>query len=129
MHDNQCPRRRRNQSEIDQLVREFRSSGLSQHEFAEKIGVHPLTVVRWIRTTSVDINHPPVGSPSRAVAPTSLPQFVAVEVRPSLLPRPPAVAAPCESPEIVAPNGWKLRVPLGIEFGWVGELLAQLPQC
>ena len=129
MHDNQCPRRRRNQSEIDQLVREFRSSGLSQHEFAQKIGVHPLTVVRWIRTTSVDINHPPVGSPSREVAPTSPPQFVAVELRPNLPPRPPAVAAPCDWPEIVAPNGWKLRVPLGVEFGWVGELLAQLPQC
>jgi transposase-like protein len=129
MHDNQCPRRWRNQSEIDQLVREFRSSGLSQHELAQKIGVHPLTVVRWIRTTSVDINHPPVGSPSREVAPTSPPQFVAVELRPSLPPRPPAVAAPCDWPEIVAPNGWKLRVPLGVEFGWVGELLAQLPQC
>ena len=128
MDDNQCPRRRRNQSEIDQLVQEFRSSGLSQHEFAQKIGVHPLTVVRWIRTTSVDINHPPVGSPSRAVAPAPT-QFVAVEVRPSLSPRPPAVAALCDWPEIVAPNGWMLRVPLGVEFGWVGELLAQLPQC
>ncbi len=128
MHDNQCPRRRRNQSEIDQLVQEFRSSGLSQHEFAQKIGVHPLTVDRWIRTTSVDINHPPVGSPSRAVAPAST-QFVAVELRPSFPPRPPAVAAPCDWPEIVAPNGWKLRVPLGAGFGWVGELLAQLPQC
>ena len=128
MHDNQCPRRRRKQSEIDQLVREFRSSGLSQHEFAQKIGVHPLTEVRWIWTTSVDINHPPVGSPSREVAPAST-QFVAVELRPSLSPRPPAVAAPSDWPEIVAPNGWKLRVPLGIEFGWVGELLAQLPQC
>jgi hypothetical protein len=129
MHDNQCPRRRRNQSEIDQLVREFRSSGLSQHEFAQKIGVHLLIVVRWIRTTSVDINHPPVGHPSREVAPTSPTQFVAVGLRPSLPPRPPAVAAPCDWPEIVAPNGWKLRVPLGVEFGWVGELLAQLPQC
>jgi len=35
----------------------------------------------------------------------------------------------CDWPEIVAPSGWKLRVPLGPEFGWVGELLAQLPQC
>jgi transposase-like protein len=129
MHDDQSPRRRRKQSEIDQLVQEFRSSGLSQHEFAQKIGVHPLTVVRWIRTTSVAINQPPVGSPSREVAPASPTQFVAVEVRPSLSPRPPAVAAPCDWPEIVAPNGWKLRVPLGVEFGWVGELLAQLPQC
>jgi hypothetical protein len=40
MHNDQTPRRRRNQSEIDQLVGEFRTSGLSQHEFAQKIGVH-----------------------------------------------------------------------------------------
>jgi hypothetical protein len=129
MQDNQCPRRRRNQSEIDRLVQEFRSSGLSQQEFAEKIGVHLVTVVRWMRTTSVDINQPAVGSSSREVAPTSPSNFVAVEVRPSLSPRAPAVAAPSDWPEIVAPNGWKLRVPLGGEFGWVGELLAQLPQC
>jgi len=69
MHDNLCPRRRRNQSEIDQLVQKFRTSGLSQHEFAQKIGVHQIAtmVVRWIRTTSVDINHSPVGSPSCVV--------------------------------------------------------------
>ena len=53
MHDIQSPRRRRHQPEIDQLVREFRDSGLNQREFAQKIGVHPLTVNRWIRTTPV----------------------------------------------------------------------------
>ena len=54
MHDIQSPRRRRNQTEIDQLIREFQDSGLNQREFAQKIGVHPLTVNRWIRTSSVD---------------------------------------------------------------------------
>ena len=65
MHDIQSPRRRRNQPEIDQLVREFRDSGLNQREFAQKIGVHPLTVNRWIRTTPVDgANSPyPCGEP------------------------------------------------------------------
>jgi hypothetical protein len=38
------------------MGREFRSSGLSQHEFAQKIRVHLVTEVRWIRTTSVEIN-------------------------------------------------------------------------
>jgi len=99
MHDDQTPRRRRKQSEIDQLVQEFRSSGPSQHEFARKIGVHPLTVVRWIRTTSVDINHPPVGSPSCEVAPTSPPQFVAVQVRHSFSPRLPAGRTVLASPQ------------------------------
>jgi hypothetical protein len=41
MHASQCPHRRFNQVEIDQLVREFRGAGLSQREFAQKIGVHP----------------------------------------------------------------------------------------
>jgi hypothetical protein len=43
MHDIQSPRRRRDQTEIDQLVREFRDFGLNQQEFAQKVGVHPLT--------------------------------------------------------------------------------------
>jgi hypothetical protein len=40
MHDNQCPRRRRNQPEIDQMVRDFRTSGLSQPEFAHVKAAH-----------------------------------------------------------------------------------------
>ena len=34
-------RRRRGQDEINVLVREFSESGLSQKEFALKVGVHP----------------------------------------------------------------------------------------
>lgn len=129
MHDIQSPRRRRNQPEIDQLVREFRDSGLNQREFAQKVGVHPLTVNRWIRTTPVDGANPPASSAGRVIDSTSAPRFVAVEVRQNLTARSSAAATQCDWPEIVAPNGWKLRVPLGAEFGWVGELLAQLPPC
>jgi transposase-like protein len=81
MHDIQSPRRRRNQPEIDQLVREFRDSGLNQWEFAQKVGVHPLTVNRWIRTTSVHGANPPASGAGRGIDPTSPPRFVAVEVR------------------------------------------------
>ena len=129
MHDIQCPRRRRNQSEIDQLVREFRESGLNHREFAQKIGVHPLTVARWIRSIPFDGTQPPVRSAGREITPSSPAGFVAVEVRQSPSARPIPTAMSCDWPEIVAPNGWKLRVPLGTEFGWVGELPAQLPQC
>ena len=129
MHDIQCPRRRRSQPEIDQLVREFRDSGLNQREFAQKVGVHPLTVNRWIRTTPVDGANPSASSASRVIDPTSPPRFVAVEVRQNPPARSSAAATPGDWPEIVAPNGWKLRVPFGAEFGWVGELLAQLPPC
>ncbi len=129
MNNIQSPRRRRNQPEIDKLVREFRESGLNQREFALKIGVHPLTLNRWIRTTSVDSANPPTSSAGRVIDPTSPPRFVAVEVRQNLTARSSAAATLGDWPEIVAPNGWKLRVPLGAEFGWVGELLAQLPPC
>jgi len=50
-------RRRRNQSEIDQLVLEFQKSDLSPREFAENVGVQVQTVVRWLKTASVDCQH------------------------------------------------------------------------
>ena len=39
MHDIKCLRRRRNQPEIDHIVREVLDSGLNQRVFAQKIGV------------------------------------------------------------------------------------------
>ena len=129
MHDIQSPPRRRNQSEIDQLVREFWDSGFNQRVFAEKIGVHPLTVARWIRSNPFDGTQPPVRSAGREITPSSPAGFVAVEVRQSPSGRPIPASVSCDWPEIVTPNGWKLRVPLGTKLGWVGELLAQLPQC
>jgi hypothetical protein len=112
-------------------INSFVSSGnrLNQREFAQKIGVHPLTANCWIRTTSVDGANPPASSAGRVIDSTSPPRFVAVEVRQNKTARSFAAATPGDWPEIVAPNGWKLRVPLRAEFGWVGELLAQLPPC
>ena len=128
MHDIQR-RRRRNQSEIDQLILEFQKSDLSPQEFAQNVGVQVQTVVRWLKTASVDLTHRPNRNAERLKYSDSPAGFVALEVRQSPSGRPISASMSCDWPEIVAPNGWKLRVPLGTEFGWVGELLAQLPQC
>jgi len=118
-------RRRRNQSEIEELVLEFRRSGLTQKEFAWQVGVHPLTVARWIRTTSAAAvpDHVPGGGPTPALPS----QFVKVRVRTN---QPPVEnAAVAGWPEVVAPSGWRLRIPPGSRTEWVGQLLAQLPRC
>jgi hypothetical protein len=128
MHDIQR-RRRRNQSEIDQLILEFQKSDLSPQEFAQNVGVQVQTVARWLKTASVDLTHRPNRNAERLKYSDSPAGFVAVEVRQSPSGRPISASMSCDWPEIVAPDGWKLRVPLGTEFGWVGELLAQLPQC
>jgi hypothetical protein len=128
MHDIQR-RRRRNQSEIDQLILEFQKSDLSPQEFAQNVGVQVQTVVRWLKTASVDLTHRPNHHAEHLKYSDSPSGFVAVEVRQNPSGRPISASMSCDWPEIVAPSGWKLRVPLGPEFGWVGELLAQLPQC
>ena len=128
MHDIKR-RRRRNQAEIDRLISEFQGSGLSPQAFAQNVGVQVQTVIRWLKTASVDLSHRHNRNADRRAAYDSPRQFVAVEVRQDLPDRPAVVASGCDWAEVVAPNGWKLRVPLGTEFGWVGELLAQLPPC
>lgn len=47
-------------------------------------GATPLTVNRWIRTSSVDCANPPVSRAGRDGYPTSRPRCVAVEVRQNL---------------------------------------------
>ena len=128
MHDIQR-RRRRNPSEIDELISEFQKSDLSPQEFAQNVGVQVQTVVRWLKTASVDLTHQPNRDEDRLKYSDSPAGFVAVEVRQSPSARPIPASISSDWPEIVAPSGWKLRVPLGPEFGWVGELLAQLPRC
>jgi hypothetical protein len=113
-------RRRRGQNEINVLVREFSESGLSQKEFALKVGVHPLTVARWVESCA---GKPLTDGPT-STSPAS--SFVAVQFQSS---RPVPNTANPEWPEVVAPSGWKLRVPPGAECGWISELLAQLPRC
>jgi hypothetical protein len=128
MHDIQR-RRRRNQPEIDQPVLEFQKSDLSLQEFSQNVGVQVQTVVRWLKTALVDLTHQPNRHAERLKHSDSPGQFVAVEVRQSPSVHPIPASMSCDWPEIVAPSGWKLRVPLGPEFGWVCELLTQLPRC
>ena len=113
-------RRRRGQNEINVLVREFSESGLSQKEFALNVGVHPLTVARWVESCS---GKPLTDGPT-STSPAS--PFVAVQLRSG---RPVPNTANPDWPEVVAPSGWKLRVPPGAECGWISELLAELPRC
>lgn len=106
-------RRRRTSAEIDVLVREFRGSGLSQAAFARQVGVHPLSVHRWIRSVS------------EGPSPIS-PRFVPVRIRSaSSLSTPHA----SEWPEIVALSGWRLRVPPAVDSARLTELLSLLSRC
>ena len=100
-------------AEIEVLVREFRESGLTQAVFARQVGVHPLSVHRWIRSVS--------GSP-----PSSTPRFVPVRIRPGATDPTPHVL---EWPEFVAPSGWRLRVPPATDPARLTELLSLLTRC
>ena len=91
-------RRRRGQSEINVLVREFSESGLSQKEFALKVGVHPLTVARWVESCAGKRLTDGLASTSPASP------FVAVQLQSGrLLPN----TADLDWPEVVAPSGWQ----------------------
>ena len=89
-------RRRRGQDEINVLVREFSESGLSQKEFALKVGVHPLTVARWVESCSVK---PLIDGPT-STSPAS--PFVALQFQSG---RPVPNTADLDWPEVVAPSG------------------------
>lgn len=98
-------RRRRNQTEIDQLILEFQKSDLSPQEFVQNIGVHVQTVVRWLKILSVDLTLRSRRNAGRRAALDAPKQFVASEVRHSLPDRRSVGALPCDWPEIVAPSG------------------------
>lgn len=106
-HNLQCHRRRRNQPEIDEFVREFRESGLNKQDFAQKAGVHRLTLTRWIRTTSVDGTNPVASGAGHNGYPTSPPRLGTVEVRRTTPVRSSATATFGEWPQIVVHNGGK----------------------
>ena len=79
MHDIQR-RRRCNQTETDQLILEFQKSDLSPQEFAQNVGVQVQTVVRWLKTASVDLTHRSNRNADRRAASDSSRKFVAVNV-------------------------------------------------
>jgi hypothetical protein len=95
MHDIKR-RRRRNQAEIDRLILEFQGSGLSPQAFAQHVGVQVQTVVRWLKTASVDLIHRHNRNADHRAAYDSPGQFVAVEVRQDMPDRPAVVASGCD---------------------------------
>ena len=80
MHDTQR-RHRRNQSEVGQLIRDSRDSGLRSEEFSRNVGVQLQTLVHWLKTASVDLTHGPNHNADRLTASDFPTRFVAVEVR------------------------------------------------
>jgi hypothetical protein len=82
MHDIRC-RRRRNQAEIDQFILEFQKSGLSPPAFAQYVGVQVQTVVRSLKTASVDltVTDRNDANPKRLMSSASPDGLAAVEVR------------------------------------------------
>ena len=106
-------RRYRSRSEVQDLVRQFHQSGLSAKDFAARMGVHPMSVRRWIRISS-----------SQASVPDSESRFIPVQLRQ------PDVASPhASSVEIINPAGWRLRFPVAVDSQSLVPLIDILRRC
>ena len=91
-------RRYRSRAEVQDLVCQFHQSGHSAKDLAARMGVHPMSVRRWIRISS-----------SRASAPDAKARFIPVQIRQ------PDVASPQGlSVEIISPAGWQLRFSMAV---------------
>lgn len=97
---------RRNRGEIERLVHEYHRSGLTQGQYAARMGVALSTVTRWLRDTR---------GKARPIA-TSSPMFVEVDV----------LQGPGGHPggiyQIDLPGGARLR----IEGVWQDQQVRQL---
>ncbi|MSU32795.1 MAG: hypothetical protein EXS25_09100 [Pedosphaera sp.] len=51
MNSSEPSRKRLGVAEIQLLITEFKSSGLSKTEFAARLGVHPFSIDRWLWIT------------------------------------------------------------------------------
>ena len=88
-------------AEIQLRIAEFKNSGLSKTEFAGRLGVHRLSMGRWLRIT-----HPTQSpQPTQSIASQNSPAFVPVLCMPS------ASASSADGPESVTRCGWALRLP------------------
>ncbi len=100
--DSTVPSRKRlGLAEIKLRIAEFKDSGLSKAKFAARLGVHPLSMDRWLRITH------PTQSPqsTHSSASQNSPAFVPLLCTPS------ASASSADWPEIVAPSGWAFDCP------------------
>ncbi|MSU32889.1 MAG: hypothetical protein EXS25_09590 [Pedosphaera sp.] len=122
MHSIEPSRKRRGLAEIQLLITEFKSSGLSKTEFAARLGVHPLSIDRWLRITHPTQPTQPQ-QPARFIASQNSPAFVLLHRTPS------ASASSADGPEIVAPSGWALRLPPGFDPSTLRSILDILSRC
>ena len=113
-------RRRRGLAEIQLRIAKFKSSGLSKTEFAARLGVHSLSMDRWLRITHPTQSPQPL-QPTHSIASQNTPAFVPVLCTPS------ASASSTDGPESVAPSGWALRLPPGLDPSTVRSILDVLP--
>jgi len=104
-------KRRRTREEIRELVREFRQSGLSDIEFAKKVGVQPQHIRGWnLREETQEGETGLVRVKLRDVAPGT-------------------AKGAGESPvEVVLRNGLVLRVPQHLERKYLIELVGILEE-
>ncbi|MSU32630.1 MAG: hypothetical protein EXS25_08245 [Pedosphaera sp.] len=115
-------RKRLGLAEIQLPITEFKSSGLSKTEFAASLGVHPLSIDRWLRITH-PIQPTQPQQPARFIASQNSPAFVPVHRTPS------ASASSADGSEIVAPSGWALRLPPGLDPSTLRSILDNFSRC
>ena len=106
-------RRRRSRSEVQDLVRQFHQSGLSAKDFAARMGVHPMSVRRWIRISA-----------SQASTPDAKPRFIPVQLR-----QPDVASSQDPGVEIINPAGWRLRFPMTVDSQSLVPLIDILRRC
>ncbi len=111
-------RKRRGLAEIQLRIAEFKCSRLSKAEFAGRVGVHPLSIDRWLRIT-----HPTQSpQPTPFIASQNSPAFVPVLDTPS------ASASSADGSESVGPSGGARRQPRGWDPSTLRFILAPPPR-
>lgn len=108
-------RRYRSRDEIQSILEEFRTSGLSQTAFAKRIDVSGSVLGRWIKRQQAEESEAP---------PQPTPSFVPVEVTSRV------IVDPVESRfEVVLSTGRVVRVNPGFNEEALGRLVSVLEQC
>lgn len=107
---------RRSRAEWAEVVRRWRSSGLSRAEFAARLGVEPATLTWWSWRLCVD---------GVDVAVPVVPTLARVVVRGETAAEP-VIAEGCYDWELTTADGHTLRVRRGVRSDGLSEVLAVL---
>lgn len=100
------PGRRRTPAEIENIVTQFHTSGLSRREFAKRHDIGVGSLDRWLQ---------------RRPTPPTAPKFVRVVS--AAAPTPPSWF------ELALPDGRRLRIPAGCDESALRSLLGVLAEC